>query len=379
MKDERPLKVAQIVGSMNSGGVEGVVMNYYRHIDRDKIQFDFIVLDNSKHIPRAEIESLGGRIYIVPTYKHFFSYIKNLKKIIKENDYKVVHSHVNALSVFPLYAAKKVGVKIRIAHSHSTTNKKERGRNFIKNILRLFSKKYATHYFACSEFAGRWLFGDKTFDKGLVTVINNAIELEKYKFNADIRNKLRAQYGLTNQFVIGHIGRFMSQKNHTFLIDIFNEVQKRRSDAKLILIGDGPLYNEIAEKVEQLGLTDKVVFTGVRSDAGEYYNAMDVFVLPSLYEGLPVVGIEAQANGLKCYFSSEMTKETKVLDTAEFLSISDGSSEWVEKISHDVPVDRLQGYIVLANSKYNIITEATKLNHIYEELVNKTNGGGSIV
>lgn len=300
----------------------------------------------------------------------FFSYIKNLKKIFKENDYKVVHSHVNALSVFPLYAAKKVGVKIRIAHSHSTSSKKEHGRNFIKNILRLFSKKYATHYFACSELAGRWLFGDKTFDKGLVTVINNAIELEKYKFNADIRNKLRVQYGLTNQFVIGHIGRFMSQKNHTFLIDIFNEVQKRRSDAKLILIGDGPLYNEIAEKVEQLGLTDKVVFTGVRSDAGEYYNAMDVFVLPSLYEGFGIVLIEAQANGLPCVASTEVPEEVNIANQVDFLELSDSVESWASHIVNlDTEINRDAYFYKIKNSAFDIEIEAQKLEDKYMEIL----------
>ena len=221
-------------------------------------------------------------------------------------------------------------MKVRIAHSHSTTNKKEHLRNFIKNILRLFSKKYATHYFACSELAGRWLFGDKTFNKGEVTVINNAIELEKYKFNEQTRDSLRAKYGLTNQFVIGHIGRFMSQKNHTFLIDIFYEVVKRQHNSKLLLIGDGPLYDEIVNKVHTLNLDDKVVFTGVKQNAYDYYNAMDVFVLPSLYEGLPVVGVEAQANGLPIVTSDTVTRDLNIAGGVDYLSLGETASFWAK-------------------------------------------------
>lgn len=366
MSENKIIRIAQIVGSMNSGGVESMVMNYYRHIDRTKIQFDFIVLEGSTHIPDQEIKSLGGRIFIVPSYKHIFAYQKALNKLFTENHYDIVHSHVNSLSVFPLSVAKKAGVKVRIAHSHSTTNKKEHLRNFIKNILRLFSKKYATHYFACSELAGRWLFGDKTFNKGQVTVINNAIELEKYKYNEQTRDSLRTQYVLTNQFVIGHIGRFMSQKNHTFLIDIFNEVQKRRSDARLLLIGDGPLYDEIVNKVHTLNLDDKIIFTGVKQNAYDYYNVMDVFVLPSLYEGLPVVGVEAQANGLPIVTSDTVTRDLNIAGGVDYLSLGDTASFWANHIVHlDTQIDRGKYFYKIKNSAFDIKSEAKKLEDKY--------------
>lgn len=366
MSENKIIRIAQIVGSMNSGGVESMVMNYYRHIDRTKIQFDFIVLEGSTHIPDQEIKSLGGRIFIVPSYKHIFAYRKALNKLFTENHYDIVHSHVNSLSVFPLSVAKKAGVKVRIAHSHSTTNKKEHLRNFIKNILRLFSKKYATHYFACSELAGRWLFGDKTFNKGEVTVINNAIELEKYKFNEQTRDSLRAKYGLTNQFVIGHIGRFMSQKNHTFLIDIFYEVVKRQHNSKLLLIGDGPLYDEMVNKVHTLNLDDKVVFTGVKQNAYDYYNAMDVFVLPSLYEGFGMVLIEAQANGLPCVASTEVPEDVNVANQVDFISLNDSVEYWANHIVHlDTQIDRGAYFYKIKNSAFDIKSEAKKLEDKY--------------
>lgn len=367
----KPIRVAQIIGKAINGGTESFAMNYYTNMDHSKVQFDFFVESTSKIIDKEKIESLGGKVVIIPSYTYIFVYIKTLKKLFKEGSYDIVHSNMNALSVFTLYAAKKAGVKVRIAHSHSTTNKKEHLRNFIKNILRLFSKKYATHYFACSELAGRWLFGDKTFNKGQVTVINNAIELEKYRFNEQTRDNLRTQYGLTNQFVMGHIGRFMQQKNHTFLIDIFNEVQKRRSDARLLLIGDGPLYDEIVNKVHTLGLDDKVIFTGVKQNAYDYYNAMDVFVLPSLYEGFGMVLIEAQANGLPCVASTEVPEDVNVANQVDFISLNDSVEYWANHIVHlDTQIDRGAYFYKIKNSAFDIKSEAKKLEDKYLGIVN---------
>ena len=366
----KPIRVAQIIGKAINGGTESFAMNYYTNMDHSKVQFDFFVESTSKIIDKEKIESLGGKVVIIPSYTYIFVYIKTLKKLFKEGSYDIVHSNMNALSVFTLYAAKKAGVKVRIAHSHSTTNKKEHLRNFIKNILRLFSKKYATHYFACSELAGRWLFGDKTFNKGEVTVINNAIELEKYKFNEQTRDSLRAKYGLTNQFVIGHIGRFMSQKNHTFLIDIFYEVVKRQHNSKLLLIGDGPLYDEIVNKVHTLNLDDKVVFTGVKQNAYDYYNAMDVFVLPSLYEGLPVVGVEAQANGLPIVTSDTVTRDLNIAGGVDYLSLGETASFWANHIVHlDTQIDRGAYFYKIKNSAFDIEAEAHKLERIYLEII----------
>ncbi len=361
MSENKIIRIAQIVGSMNSGGVESMVMNYYRHIDRTKIQFDFIVLEGSTHIPDQEIKSLGGRIFIVPSYKHIFAYRKALNKLFTENHYDIVHSHVNSLSVFPLSVAKKAGVKVRIAHSHSTTNKKEHLRNFIKNILRLFSKKYATHYFACSELAGRWLFGDKTFDKGLVTIINNAIDLEKFAFNEQTRDIIRAEYGLKDKFVIGHIGRFMSQKNHELLLEAFADVKKERQEAVLLLLGDGPLFEDMKNKAKELGVADSVVFAGVKDNANEYYSAMDLFVLPSLYEGLGMVLIEAQANGLKSLASASVPKAAMVIPKGiDFLPLEKDS--WVRSICefNSDDIDRRSGYMNMKNSIYDINSEAEK-------------------
>lgn len=310
---KKPIIVAQIMGKMNGGGVEAVIMNYYRHIDRTKVQFDFIVDEDSTNIPREEIEKLGGNIILCPPYQKIRKYMKFLEKLFRDKKYRIVHSNINTLSVFPLKAAKNAGVPVRIAHSHNTSNPREIKRNLVKNVLRKFSKKYATDYFACSEAAGRYQFGDKVFDEGKVKIIPNAIDIEKFKYDPVARKKLRKEIGIKDDdFVIGHVGAFRKQKNHKFLINVFAEVKKERKNAKLVLVGQGPLRIEIEEKVKKLGLEKDVFFLGQRDDTNKLYSVFDIFCLPSLYEGLPVVGIEAQANGMPCLFSQTITKEVLI-------------------------------------------------------------------
>ena len=372
MKKGKPIVVAQIMGKWFGGGVEAVIMNYYRNIDRSKVQFDFICDEDSTNIPYDEIKKLGGRVIICPPYQKIFEYERFLIDLFKKNNYKIVHSNINALSVFPLRAAKKAEVPIRIAHSHSTTNKKEWKKNLMKQALRPFSKKYATDYFACSELAGRWLFGYKTFEQGKVTIINNAIDLDKFKYDEKIRKDKRKELGIKDDtLVIGHIGRFVAQKNHIFLIDIFNELHKKEKDSILLLIGQGPLMNEIKQKVEVLGISDSVRFLGQRDDVSELYQAFDVFLLPSLYEGLPVVGVEAQATGLLCELSSDMTNETKVLDTTRFMSLDDTAEEWATIILDDYSMfKRKDTTSEITKNNFNIRMEAKKIEEKYKVLLN---------
>ena len=364
-----PIRVAHVIGNWLGGGVESVVMNYYRNIDRNKVQFDFLCSESSTDIPYEEIEKLGGRVFIVPNYTKVFKYQKELKKIFKENNYKIVHSHISTMSVFPLRAAKKAGVPIRIAHSHSTTNKKEKKKNLLKQVLRPFSRVYATDYMCCSELAGRWLFGDKEYDKGNVYLLNNAIDLDKFKYNESLRKEKRKELCISDDtLVIGHVGRFVAQKNHSFLIDIFNEVHKQRENSILLLAGQGPLMEEMKEKVKILGIEESVKFLGQRNDIDKLYQAFDVFLLPSLYEGLPVVGVEAQATGLLCELSNDMTKETKVLDTTRFMSLDNTAEEWANKILDDYSkFKRHDTTSEVTKNDFNIKKESTKLVQKYYE------------
>lgn len=308
-----PIRVAQVIGKWKGGGVESVVMNYYRHIDRNKIQFDFLIDEDSTNIPTEEIEKLGGKIILIPPYQKLPKYIKALKKIFKNNKYKIVHSHISTLSVFPLYAAKKAGIKVRIAHSHSTTNQKEFLRNILKSILKIFSKRNATNYFACSEIAGRYLFGNKTFDDEKVVVIRNAIDLKEYSFDETARNDIREELSIKeNDLVIGHAGRFVKTKNHAMLIEIFSKICKDIPDAKLLLIGEGPLLEKIKNKVSKMQLDSNVMFLGQRKDMNKIYSAIDQLILPSLYEGFGMVAIEAQACGLLVSASDKVPDEANM-------------------------------------------------------------------
>lgn len=364
--NNKPIRVAHVMGKMISGGVESVVMNYYKNINKDKVQFDFIIDEDSTHIPYEEIESMGGRIFLVPPYQNIHSYIKTLQNIFKSEKYKIVHSHLNALSVFPLYAAKRANIPVRIAHSHSTSNKKEWKKNILKNMLKPFSKVNATHYFCCSELAGRWLFGDKTYDAEKVKLINNAIEIDRFIYNEKIREEIRKEINVENKLVIGHIGRFVEQKNHIGLLEIFYEIQKKNKEAVLLLVGDGPLINVIKEKVKSFNLQDNIIFLGKRNDVNRLMQGMDIFLLPSLYEGLPVVGVEAQASGLLCIFSDSMTKETKIIESTKFISLSKSYSLWAKEILAAYEQHkRKDTKMEVINSNFEIKTESKKLESIY--------------
>lgn len=365
---EEPIRIAQIIGKWVGGGVEAVVMNYYRNIDRTKIQFDFICDDDSTNIPYEEIKALGGKVILIPPYQKVFKYHKELKKVLKDGNYKIVHSHINTLSVFSLWAAKSAEVPVRIAHSHSTTNKKEKKKNLMKQLLRPFSKVFATDYMCCSELAGRWLFGDKVYDEGKVYLLNNAIDLDKYKYDEKIRKQKRKEFNIDDDtLVIGHIGRFVEQKNHRFLIDVFNEVHKINQSSILLLAGQGPLIEEMKAKVNMLGLNSSVRFLGQRNDANELYQAFDVFLLPSLYEGLPVVGVEAQAAGLLCVLSNDMTRETKVLDSTIFESLKKDSKHWANMIINSYKTyKRKNSKEEMTKKRFNIKNESKNLESYYK-------------
>lgn len=374
--NNKPILVAQVIGMAINGGTESLWMNYYRHIDRNLVQFDFLVESESKIINKEEIEALGGHVIIIPSYKNPFKYMKELTRIFKEKNYDIVHSNMSTLSVFTLRAAKKAGIKVRIAHSHSTSNKKEWKKNLLKNLLRPFSKIYATHYFACSELAGRYLFGNKTFNNGLVTIINNAIDIERFKFNEYYRSEIRKELGvLDDEIIVGNIGRMQQQKNQTFLIDIFKEYYKINKKSKLLIIGDGPLKDELEKKTCDLGIPNNVIFAGIMANPEKYYSAMDCFVLPSLYEGLPVVGVEAQINGVPLILSDTITRELKLSMNVKYLSINSKPLIWSNIISEFSGnyVDRENAYLAFKNTKYDISATAEKIATTYFELIKESN------
>lgn len=366
---DKPIRVLQIIGDVVGGGVETVIMNYYRNIDKTKIQFDFVVHKGALPQYITKVKKHGGKVYEITSYKsNILKYTYEIYKIIKENNYGIVHSNMNSLSGFPLLAAYLAGAKVRILHNHTTDNPAEGIRTIAKRILRPFARLFANQYWACSKLAAEWMYGKNAVINGRVTIINNAINLEKFKFNKEKREGLRKELGVENCFVIGHVGRFMKQKNHEFLIEIFNEVLKQKNNAKLLLIGDGNLKSLIEAKVKNLGIERAVIFLGVRNDVADLYNAMDVFVFPSFYEGLGMVVIEAQVNGLSVVTSDGVPKEAKITNNIKFLNLQQSKIEWcnaILNVERNEVIDKENSFI----KNFNIKSESIKLENIYKNMV----------
>ena len=330
---EKPIRVAQVLNRMDSGGIEAVVLNYYYHIDRNEVQFDFYFAEGSSLPQREELERLGAGLYAIPAYSHPIAYHKALHSAFKQRGYKIVHAHLSTMSLFPLFAAWRAGVPVRICHNHSTAHWGEGAKTLLKYILRPFNKLFATDWFACGERAGRWMYGDKAFDTGKVVVMPNAIDTAKFAYDAKARIVLREELGIPQDaFVMGHVGRFMYQKNHSFLVNVFAELRKITPDACLLLIGEGELKEQIRQRVRDFGLQDKVFFTGARQDVNKLYSAMDVFCLPSFYEGMPLVAWEAQANGLPVVLSRFAPQEAAISSECNFLSLKDPLWMWTEAL-----------------------------------------------
>lgn len=367
------IRIAHIMGKMNGGGVEQVVMNYYQHIDRSVIQFDFLVDSDSTLVPTADIERRGGRIFLVPPYQNPIRHSSHIKRLCMQENWPIVHSHINTLSIFPLKAAKQAGVPVRIAHAHSTAGPGEPAKNILKNLLRSFSNLYPTHRFACNQHAGNWLFGKKE----VFEIVPNAIELDNFTFNPTARLETRIELGLdSNDFVIGHIGRFMRQKNHDFLIDVFSNIASQCPNAKLLLVGEGELKAKIQAKVQSRNLANRILFLGQRNDVSRLYQAFDLFVLPSLYEGQPVVAIEAQASRLPCLFSDAISESAIISEEAISLPGNDmiaWESALLQHVTLRTPARRNETHGIAED--YNIGIAAKKLSLRYNSLVKESQSG----
>lgn len=365
--EKEPMRVLQIIGIVCGGGVEAVIMNYYRHIDRTKVQFDFIVDGYTKTVLDDEITSLGGRVYHVEPYrKNIFRYMKQIYHIVHDNHYDIVHSNMNTLSVFSFFPAWLAGAHQRILHNHSTAVRSEGMRSVMKTILRPLAPLFANRYAACSWLAGNWMYGKKLMASGKVTVINNAIDLGEYAFSSEIRRQYRKKLNIPEDtLVIGHVGRFMYQKNHAFLIDIFNEIVKSHSNTILLLIGDGELRPEIEKKVEFYHLIDKVRFLGLRKDVKKLYNCMDIFVLPSWYEGLPVVAVEAQANGLPTILSDKVTSESLLTSSAVVMPLSESVDHWAKQILNNAIERNRMATAELKKAGFDICMKGAALTEWY--------------
>ena len=358
-----PIRVLQVATIMNRGGLETMLMNYYRKLDKDKIQFDFIVHREERGDYDDEIEKMGGKIYRMPAIRpgNYRKYFKRLDEFFKQHtEYKVVHSHINENSGFIAKYAKKYNVPCRISHSHQSDLKID-----YKYPFRLYGRMYlkdSTDFFACGERAGKWLFGYREN----ITILNNAVDTEQFKYNEEIRNNIRKELNIENKLVIGHVGRFQPQKNHTFLVETFNEIYKKNNNAILLLIGTGELCKEIEKKVELLGLTSAVKFLGLRTDISDLMQAMDIFLFPSLFEGLPVVLVEAQASGLPCITSTGVTEESNITENITFIDLKEDATLWAEKILN-TNINKKDTREILIKNGYDSTTNVKWLTNFYKK------------
>ena len=375
------VRVAQVVGRMVGGGVEATVMNYYRCLDHSRVQFDFIIQNDSTVVPRDEIRSLGGHIYEVPSYKNPIAYIHACESVFRDIRPDIVHSNMNAVSVLTLLAAKRAGVKVRIAHSHSTSNPQEYTKTLVKNVLRPLSQIYSTHLAACSKHAARWLFGNQAVIDGRVHIIHNAIDLRRFSFDVEARRILRRQLGIgESTLLIGQVGRLCFQKNQQHTLEVFSFLHSYHPDSELVFIGEGEDLWKLQAKADNLGISRSVKFLGVQNNVASWYSAFDVLAFPSTYEGLGMVCIEAQAGGLPTVASKEIPAETVIVpELVNRLALSDSIDTWAKGIitmanSH-LSHTRTSETRRLAQNGYDIKQSASELVEWYEQLVSTSLGG----
>lgn len=364
-----PIRVLHVIGIMNRGGAETMIMNLYRHIDRSKVQFDFV--ENSRE-PAAfdeEILDLGGRIYRCPHYngKNHFTYVKWWNDFFKAHpkEYPIVHGHLGSTAAIYLSIAKKYGA-YAIAHSHSSGTDHSL-RSYLYQMMSYNTRNVADYFFACSEAAGKDRFGRKVISGDHYAVLNNAIDVNQFSYNSRVREVVRDELGIgQNQLVVSHIGRYTKEKNHEFILKIFSELRKLGLGARLLMIGDGTLRTHIMQMAEQASLSSDVIFTGVRSDVERLMQAMDVFVLPSLYEGLPVTMVEAQAAGLPCIISDKVPPECILTEgLVDVMPLSASPGAWAEKILAKRAIPRTDRRAEIAAHGFDITTEAVKLQEFY--------------
>lgn len=375
------IRILHVLGGTGLGGAESRIMDLYRQMNRDEIQFDFLVHSSavngfledppqrSAQFYDEEIRELGGHIYVLPKFK-VYNYL-NYKKAVedfysKHHEFRVVQGHMTSTAGIYLPIAKKFGIPVTVAHSRNAgVDKGLKGiatRFFRRNLV-----EKADYCFACSELAGTDVFGEEAMRQGKVTIIHNAIDAGRFTYDPQKRAEVRERLGLGEQLVIGHVGRFDYQKNHSYLIDIFAQLYEIRQDVALLLLGEGPGMESIKEKCRALGIMEKVSFLGNQKQPEDYYQAMDIFLLPSFYEGLPGVLVEAQAAGLKCYVSDTVTREAKATDLVTYLSIEQPAGEWAKKIDESASYERHDTCQTMRDAGFDVKAQAAAYRMFYQE------------
>ncbi len=357
-------KVLHILSAIDGGGGERVVYNYYEHIDRDKVHFDVTAIDTGrKQLLEDGFRKLGGGVIYVP--KKIIPRLRVINKILKEGNYDAIHCHRIFLAEVYLLLGFINHVHIRIAHAHMAYVVGHKKGRFLNWLFKPLLKFLTTDRLACGKAAGIYVWGSLKN----VTILNNAIDLNKFSYSPDIRYKYRKKLGVfDDEILIGHVGRFNSQKNHVFLLKVFDELCNLYSTRSfhLVMIGDGELKSSIEERTYKLDNKDKIHFLGLQQDVYNWMQAFDLFLLPSLFEGLPVVGVEAQAAGLPCVFSTSITSEFKMGENVEFISLDTPLAEWAKAVYElSESQTRENNRKLISQRGYNIEIECKKLEKIY--------------
>ena len=365
--DVLPIRILNLFTIMDRGGAETMCMNLYRNMDRSKVQFDFLVYFPQKGAYDDEIEQLGGKIYRISQLKDLSAHLRDARLFFTNHpEYEIIHNHMGENGGLICRTARKAGVRTIICHSHAQPdplfdwNCRIMFRRLLYRILYRIAKKNSTDFYACGVRAA------KAFDSaGQVTVLNNAIDLDRFKYSPAVREKIRSELKCDNRFVIGHVGRMDANKNQMFLLKVFRELLKAEPDSLLVLVGDGVMRKELERESESLGIAGKTRFLGVRSDVNAILQALDVFVLPSISEGLPVSCIEAQAAGLPCVFSDSFDPETAVTDNCRLLSLADPVEKWVETVLGFRDFERKDLSPVIRAAGYDIRETAKRMENFY--------------
>lgn len=363
------IRVLQVMGGLNRGGAETMVMNFYKVMDRNEIQFDFITHDQEKMDYKEEIEKMGGKVYVFPKFKGYniVTYRNTWKSFLKNHpEYRILHSHLRSYASIYFPIAKKYGLKT-IIHSHSTSN----GNGFksiVKYLLQKPLAKQADYLFACSKEAGEWLYGSDRINDDNYYLVKNSIDVNKYRYNKKIRDNYRKELNLDNKLVLGHVGRLSKPKNHIFLLKVFKKILEKNSNVILLIIGDGDLKEEINNKIKELDLEDKVYMLGSREDVEYILQAIDIFLFPSFWEGLPVSVIEAQASGLPCILSNTITDEVKLLDNLEYLPIDKGEDLWADTLLNMDKTRIKNGSEIVSSKGFDIVKTSKWLLKFYKNL-----------
>lgn len=362
-------KILHVIATLNHGGAENVAVNFFRLVNKEKYTCDYLIYVNDKRDYEDEIKRLGGNVYCITNpHTNYFKWKKEFKEILKtQGPYDIVHSHNLFHSGDVLKVSKKMGVKMRIAHSHTTASSVNIP--FIKKIYdsvkRKKIEKNATDFVACGQEAGNYLFGSKLFqEKGII--INNDIDLNKFKYDNDIRNEIRKELNIENNFVLLNVGRLLPVKNQIFLIELMKYIKCQNENIKLIIVGDGPMKDELDNKIKEYSLENNVILLGNRSDVNCILNAADMFIMPSLFEGLPLAIIEAQGNGLHVLASNTISKECNITGFVDFLSLDDEIEIWANYVLNGIKYKHEDTTEIIIKKHYDTESNRKFINDFYD-------------